>query len=406
MVVETKYYDLLGVDPSADEGEIKKCYRKMALKFHPDKNPGNAEASEKFKELTKAFEVLSDTEKRATYDQFGEAGLSESGGSAGPGGFTTPADLFEHLFFGGGKREHGPKKGKDMIHQLNVSLEDLYKGKASKLAFEKTVICSKCCGRGGKEDALQTCAVCKGQGIRTHVIRMGPMIQQYQSSCEECQGQGKYFKERDSCKACQGKGTSKERKILEVQIKPGMSNDQKIIFKEESHQSPNVIPGDLIVILKEKPHPRFKREKENLFTDVEIDLLTALAGGEFALKHLDDRFLHVCICKGEIITPGAIKVIERQGFPSERHPSEFGRLYIKFDIRFPLPSELSQANMALLESSLPPRSPLPSFQCSAVDECVLSAFDPTQSKHSNNVTMSDDEDETSQRPSNIQCATQ
>lgn len=409
MVVETKLYDLLGVDPSADTNEIKKSYRKLALKYHPDKNPGDSAASEMFKEISRAFEVVSDPEKRAIYDQCGEAGLCESGGPGGPGGFSNPSDLFEHLFgFTTGKRDHGPRRGKDMVHQLNVSLEELYKGKTSKLAFEKTIICSKCSGRGGKEDALQVCPACKGQGIRTRVIRMGPMIQQYQSSCEECHGQGKYFKEKDSCKTCQGKGMIQERKILEVRINPGMNNDQKIVFKEESHQSPGIIPGDVLVVLKEKPHPRFKREKENLFTDVEIDLVTALSGGDFVLKHLDDRVLHVSICKGEIITPGVIKVIERQGFPSERHPLEFGRLYIKFDIKFPLPSELSPANMAALETALPPRRVLPPLQGVTVNECVLSAFDPSQSKSSSysNAAMSDEEDEASQRPSNIQCATQ
>lgn len=409
MVVETKLYDLLGVDPCADENEIKKSYRKMALKCHPDKNPGDSAASEKFKDISRAFEVLSDCEKRAIYNQYGEAGLSESCGHGAPAGFSNPSDLFEHLFgFSTGRRDHGPRKGKDMTHHLNVSLEDLYKGKTSKLAFEKTVICCKCSGRGGKEDALQTCPACKGHGIRTRIIRMGPMIQQYQSSCEECQGQGKYFKEKDSCKACHGKGMVQERKILEVRVNPGMNNEQKIVFKEESHQSPSIIPGDVLVVLKEKPHPRFKREKENLFTDVEIDLVTALSGGEFVLKHLDDRFLHISICKGEIITPGAIKVIERQGFPSERHPCEFGRLYIKFDIKFPLPCELSPANMCALESALPPRRALQCLQGASVNECVLSAFDPSQSKSScyNNAAMSDEEDDASQRPSNIQCATQ
>lgn len=409
MVVDTKFYDLLGVKPSASEDEIKKSYRKMALKWHPDKNPNDTAASEKFKELTKAFEVLSNSEKRAVYDRYGEAGLSESGGAGGPRGFSNPSDLFEHLFnFSTSRRDQGPKRGKDMSHQLNVSLEDLYKGKTSKLAFEKTVICSKCSGRGGKEDALQICPTCKGRGYCIHAIHSNTVIQEFQTACDDCQGRGKYFKEKDCCKSCHGRGLNQERKILEVHITPGMNNDQKIVFKGESHQSPGIVPGDVVVFLKEKPHPRFKREKENLFVDVEIDLVTALAGGEFVLKHLDDRFLHISICKGEIITPGAIKVVERQGFPFERHPSEFGRLYIKFDIKFPLPSELSPANMAALETALPPRRALPSLQGVTVDECVLSAFDPGQSKSSSytNASMSDDEEDASQRQGNIQCAAQ
>ncbi|KAJ1500601.1 Type I HSP40 co-chaperone [Coelomomyces lativittatus] len=235
------------------------------------------------------------------------------------------------------------------------------------------------------------------------------MIHQYSSACEECSGRGKYYKPKDSCKACEGTGMGEEQTIIEVDVRPGMLNEQHIVFKEQSHQSRGTIPGDFIVILKEQSHPRFKREKENLFIDIEIDLLTALVGGEIRIKHLDDRMLLVTICKGEIINPGAVKVVERQGFPLERFPSEYGNLFIKFDVKFPSPSDLPLPKMTLLESALPPRTPLPSMEGVVVQECVLSTFDPSKTKSSFNArsSMSDDEDESYQRQgNNIQCATQ
>lgn len=220
-------------------------------------------------------------------------------------------DLFSQLFGGGGgffgggpSRPSGPRKGKDLVHRIHVTLEDLYKGKSTKLALTRNVICSKCNGRGGKEGAVRTCTSCSGRGVKVTLRQMGPMIQQMQSPCGECSGTGEIINHKDKCKTCNGKKTISEKKMLEVHIDKGMKGGQHITFHGESDQAPDVIAGDVVIVIEEKPHERFKRQDTNLFTEVEIDLLTALAGGKFAIRHLDDRALLVDVTPGEIIKEG------------------------------------------------------------------------------------------------------
>jgi len=169
MVKETRFYDILGVSPGADETTLKKAYRKLALKYHPDKNPG---AGEKFKEISMAYEVLSNPEKRRLYDQHGEQGIKEGGG--GGGGMHSPMDIFDMFFGGGGGggmggmggRHRGPRRTKNLMHPLPVSLEELHNGTTRKLALQKNVICGDCNGLGGKEGAVQKCPVCRGSGMQ------------------------------------------------------------------------------------------------------------------------------------------------------------------------------------------------------------------------------------------------
>jgi DnaJ family protein A protein 2 len=283
------------------------------LKHHPDRNPGKEEeASAQFKEVSRAFEVLSDPQMRQRYDQYGEEGLE--GGGGGMGGMD-PQDLFSQLFggggggfFGGGGRQRptGPRKGKDLVHKIKVSLEDVYKGKTSKLALQKHVLCGKCNGKGGKEGAVKTCHSCGGQGVKLTMRQMGPMIQQFQQQCNDCNGEGEIINAKDRCKACHGKKVNNERKVLEVNIDKGMKDGQHVTFQGEADQSPGTIPGDVIIVLEEKEHPRFKRKGDDLYMEQNVDLLTALAGGKFAIEHLDDRHLVVDIVPGEIIKPGTL----------------------------------------------------------------------------------------------------
>merc|ERR1739838_1238290 len=177
MVRETKLYDILGVDSASTEQELKKAYRKLAIKFHPDKNPGNDEAAEKFKEISYAYEVLSDSKKREIYDQGGEQALKEGGGG---GGNSSAFDIFD-MFFGGGMGgmggrggHHHPAKGKDTVHQLNIPLEDFYNGRTKKLKLNKKVICTGCDGRGGKAGSVSTCTTCRGRGVQIKMHRIGP----------------------------------------------------------------------------------------------------------------------------------------------------------------------------------------------------------------------------------------
>jgi DnaJ family protein A protein 2 len=315
MVKETKFYDILGVAPTATEAQLKTAYKKGALKYHPDKNPNNPEAAETFKEISKAYEVLSDPQRRGIYDQLGEEGLE---GGGGPGGMGAE-DLFAQFFgggggfggmFGGGMRDQGPKKARTIHHVHKVNLEDIYRGKVSKLALQKSVICSTCDGRGGKEGAVKSCSGCNGSGMKTMMRQMGPMIQRFQTVCPDCNGEGEIIRERDRCRQCQGKKTVVERKVLHVHVDKGVKNGHKIEFRGEGDQLPGVMPGDVVFEIEQKPHPRFQRKDDDLFYQAEIDLLTALAGGSINIEHLDDRWLSVTIAPGEVITPGTLISID------------------------------------------------------------------------------------------------
>ncbi|KAJ3726311.1 hypothetical protein EV361DRAFT_896069 [Lentinula raphanica] len=396
MVVETKYYDLLEVDPNASESDLKKAYRKKALRAHPDKG-GDAEV---FKEITHAYEVLSDPQKRRMYDEGGEAGLNDAGGMGG----MDPQDLFSQLFGGGGFFGGGgpsrstARKTKDLVHRVHVTLEDLYKGKTTKLALTRNVICSKCKGKGGKEGATKTCTGCNGRGIRVTLRQMGPMIQQIQSGCDECGGTGETIAAKDRCTQCKGKKVLPEKKFLEVHIDKGMKGGQTVQFRGESDQSPGAETGDVVIVIEEKPHDRFKRQENDLLIDVEIDLLTALAGGEFTIKHLDDRALLVKIEPGEVIKHGDMKVIHGQGMPSQRH-HEPGDMYVKLNVTFP--DTIAPENIRYLEKALPKRNPPQTFPKNiAIEEVTMDEPDSRRQPMRDPDAMDEDTEP------RVQCANQ
>ncbi|KAI0050038.1 hypothetical protein FA95DRAFT_1556169 [Auriscalpium vulgare] len=400
MVKETKFYDLLDATPDASEADLKKAYRKKALRLHPDKG-GDPEL---FKEVTHAYEILSDPQKRSIYDARGEAGLSESGGMGG----MDPQDLFSQLFGGGGffgggggggGRSQGPRKSKDLVHRVHVSLEDLYKGKTTKLALTRNVICPKCDGKGGKEGAVRTCNTCQGRGVRVTLRQMGPMIQQMQQPCDDCSGTGEIINHKDKCKTCNARKVVSEKKMLEVHIDKGMKGGQTITFTGESDQAPGVVPGDVIIVIEEKPHDRFKRQENNLITEVEVDLLTALGGGQFSIKHLDERALVVHIPAGDVIKHDDLKVIQGQGMPSQRH-HEPGDLYVKISVRWP--EHIEPDKITLLERALPPRTPVPKYPKNVhLEEVALTDADPRQEQALHGEAMDEDEGEP-----RVQCANQ
>lgn len=344
MVKETKFYDVLGVAPNATEQELKKAYKTGALKHHPDKNHNNPAAEQKFKEISHAYEVLSDSQKRQVYDQYGEAGLE---GGAGGGGGMAAEDLFASFFGGGGgfggglggmfggmNHQRGPTKAKTIHHVHNVSLEDIYRGKVSKLALQRSIVCPKCEGRGGKEGAVRKCSTCDGHGMKTMMRQMGPMIQRFQTVCPDCSGEGEIVKEKDRCKGCFGKKTIVDRKVLHVHVDRGVKSGTKVEFRGEGDQAPGILAGDVVFQIEQKPHPRFTRRDDDLLYHAEIDLVTALAGGTIYVEHLDERWLSVDILPGEAIANGTVKMIRGQGMPSHRH-HDYGNMYIQFTVKFP-----------------------------------------------------------------------
>lgn len=429
MVAETRLYEILEVQETASEAEIKKKYRKLALLSHPDKNPGDQAAEDRFKELAHAFEILSDSQKRQIYDQYGEKGL-ENGGMGGGGGGMAAEDLFAQFFgganggggfggmFGGGMREQGPKKARSIHHLHKVSLEDIYRGKVSKLALQKSVICSKCDGRGGKEGAVKTCSGCNGAGMKTMLRQLGPMIQRFQTVCPDCNGEGESIRDKDRCKQCNGKKTVVERKVLHVHVDKGVQPGTKIDFRGEGDQMPGVEPGDVQFEIEQKPHPRFQRKGDDLFYQAEVDLLTALAGGAIYVEHLDDRWLTVEILPGEVISHGEVKVIRGQGMPSYRH-HDHGNLYIQFTVKFPetlsgppgddgYPTALTEQQIKALESVLPPRSPqnIPPPEA-MTEDFQLEKVDPTrEGTRANRMATDEDDDDMHPGAERVQCASQ
>lgn len=326
----TKLYETLEVEKGADAKAIKKAYRKMAIKHHPDKG-GDEQV---FKEVNAAYEVLSDPEKRVKYDKFGLEGLEEGGGGGGGGS----EDLFSMFFGGGAGRRAGPKRGEDINHPLKVSLEDLYNGKTVKLAITRQVIigtpsyCDECDGRGIKLELRQ--------------IALG-MVQQVQRRCGECEGEGYKFKRK------------REREILEVLVEKGMKHQQKIVFRGKADEKPNMETGNINFIIQEKDHSVFKRKGADLLVSKKLSLNEALCGFEWKIQHLDGRNLIVRSQPGEVIQPETsdrrpfVKIIANEGMPSHGNPFVKGNLYVLFTVEFPSEGSLDETTVAALKKLLP-----------------------------------------------------
>lgn len=288
------FYEVLGVARNASEADIKKAYRRSAQKFHPDRNPDNPEAEEKFKEAKEAFEVLSDAQKRAAYDQFGHAGVDTSAaGGAGPGagfgGAGNFSDIFGDVFgdiFGGG-RGGGANvyRGADLRYNLELSLEEAVAGTTVKIRVPTHVICKTCDGSGAKKGTSPvTCTTCGGRGQ----VRIQQGFFSLQQTCPQCQGKGTMIK--DPCGTCHGQGRVKEQKTLSVKIPAGVDTGDRIRLAGEGEAGENGGPsGDLYVQIKVRPHPIFTREDSDLYCEVPISFTTAVLGGELDVPTLEGR---------------------------------------------------------------------------------------------------------------------
>nr|XP_003228458.1 PREDICTED: dnaJ homolog subfamily A member 1 [Anolis carolinensis] len=354
MVRETEYYDLLGVKPYATMDELKRAYRRLALRYHPDKNPSEGE---RFKQISQAYEVLSDPQKRSVYDRGGDRAMKE-GGASGRAGFRPPMDIF-NLFFGGGSSTHGPRverKGRTAFHHLFVTLEELYKGTTRKISIQKNVICKTCGGRGGREGHDLRCPKCHGSGVEVILHRLGPnMMHQVQAVCSQCFGQGEWMQPLDRCLTCNGRKVMREKKILDICIEKGMADRHKITFPKEGDQVPGLHPGDVVVVLDQKHHPIFQRQGNDLVIKREVTLMDALCGCKLVIQTLDGRRILLFSRPGTIIKPGDRKCVPNEGMPIHHCPTQKGKLIIEFQVRFPEPGWLQPHQLRHLQTFFPPR---------------------------------------------------
>ena len=281
------YYEVLGVNRNASEADIKKAYRRLAMKYHPDRNPGT-EAEHQFKEAKRAYEILGDPQKRSAYDQFGHAGVESGGfgGAGGTGGFGGD-DLFSDLFGDIFGRRGGGHRGTDLRYDLPLTLEEAVAGKEAKIRVPTLVECHHCAGSGARPGTRRkTCSTCGGVGQ----VRMQQGFFSIQQACPQCHGAGTLIEE--PCTHCRGQGRLREDKTLSVQIPAGVDTGDRIRLSGEGEPSGGGgPPGDLYVQIQVQPHPIFTREDNHLFCEVPIGFVVAALGGELQVPTLDGKVL-------------------------------------------------------------------------------------------------------------------
>ncbi len=287
------YYEVLGVNRDASDEDIKKAYRKLAMKYHPDRNPDNPKAEEHFKEAKEAYETLSDSQKRAAYDQYGHAAFEAGGMGGGPGGFGgfggaggagfDFSDLFGDIFGGGGRGRSNVHRGADLRYNLEITLEQAARGTETQIRVPTMAECDTCHGSGAKPGTSPTtCTTCGGHGQ----VRMQQGFFSIQQTCPRCHGSGKMI--TSPCPSCHGAGRVKQHKTLAVKIPAGVDNDDRIRLSGEGEAGVNGgPPGDLYVVIQITPHAVFQRDHNDLHCEMPISFATAALGGEIEIPTLD-----------------------------------------------------------------------------------------------------------------------
>ena len=347
------YYEVLGVQKGASKDEIKKGYRKLAVQYHPDKNPGNAEAEEKFKEATEAYEILSDEQKRPIYDQYGHAGLDGMGGGGGGyshaysdfsdlfggGGF---GDIFENLFGGGGGRRRQPSgQGSSLRYDLEISFKDAIYGTKQEIAFQHNEKCDDCNGTGGQNgSSRKTCPTCNGQGQ----VRQSAGFFSVAQTCHACRGEGTIID--NPCKKCGGSCVEKKRKKLAVTIPAGVDDGKRITISGLGDCGKNGAPnGDLVIIVHVNPHKYFERSRNDLYCAVPISISQAALGADIFITTLDDKKIKMKLPAGT--QHGKMLRIKDEGVPFVNSTRK-GDLYVKIIVQVPTKIS-SKAKKALEE---------------------------------------------------------
>ena len=358
------YYEVLGVDKNASADEIKKAYRKLAVKYHPDKNPGDKEAEEKFKEAAEAYSILSDADKKAKYDQFGHAGVD----GAGPdfsGGFGNLNDILNDLFGGafgggfggfsgfgggfgggrGGQRQQRVYRGRDIRVRVKLTLEEIAKGVEKEISIEKSVPCTECGGKGAKNSSdIKTCSACNGTGQVQRVANsiFGQTVTY--STCQQCGGEGKVV--TNPCRSCGGTGLVRKRETIKVKIPAGVEAGMQLTIQGEGHAAKNNgINGDLLVVIEEQEHQDLKREGNNLYYTKVISLPDAILGAEVEVPCLDGPY-KIKVDAGT--QSGTVVRLRNKGLPTVNGYGGTGDMYVKFAVW--IPKKLDREDKAVIES--------------------------------------------------------
>ena len=364
MANKRDYYEVLGVDKNASADEIKKAYRKMAIKYHPDKNPGDKEAEEKFKEAAEAYSVLSDADKKARYDQFGHAGV-EGAGPDFSGGFGNLNDILNDLFGGafgggfggfsgfgggfggqrGGQRQQRVYRGRDIRVRVKLTLEEIAKGVEKEISIEKSIPCPECGGRGAKNSSdIKTCPGCNGTGQVQRVVNsfLGQTVTY--STCQQCGGEGKIIS--NPCRHCSGSGLVRQRATISVKIPAGVEAGMQLTVQGEGHAAKNNgINGDLLVVIEEQEHPNLKRDGNNLYYTKIVSLPDAILGAEVEVPCLDGPY-KIKVEPGT--QSGTVVRLRGKGLPTVNGYGGTGDMYVKIAVW--IPRKLEKDEKAVVES--------------------------------------------------------
>ena len=328
------YYEVLGVERTCSEGELKTAYRKLAMQHHPDRNPGDTECEHKFKELNEAYDVLKDGDKRAAYDRFGHAAF-EQGGMGGAHGFSadfgsTFADIFEGIFGmpGGRGRSSGRERGSDLRYNMEITLEDAFEGKTAQVRIPTSVTCEGCSGSGAKAGTKpKTCATCGGMGKVRHAQGFFTL----ERTCPTCQGRGQVIE--DPCKACGGAGRVTRERTLSVNIPAGVEDGTRIRLAGEGEAGVRGgPPGDLYIFLSLAPHAFFQRDGADLHCLVPVSMVTAALGGEFEVPAIDGSKAKVKVPPGT--QTGRRFRLSAKGMPVLRS-KQTGDMYVQVSVETP-----------------------------------------------------------------------